>query len=303
MSRQVRRAAPRGRPARLAVVAVATALAVLAGGCGITRKVAVGTITPILDETVRATYASRDVATVREAMPANLVLLRGLAASEPGNREIRTAAVQTYFSYANGFIEDEDPARAILLYREGLDLGREGLARRDWFRRAEAGRPLPDSTALAKAEREDVPLLFWTVANWAALIGLTLSEPSAVAELPRVEAYLSRILELEPGYFLGMPHVLAGTILSMRPRMLGGQPEKGKEHFDEALRISQRRMLYFQVMRARYYCRQVLDEGCFDENLREALEAPDDILPEYRLMNRLAQEKARRLMEKRDELF
>ena len=277
--------------------------ALCASGCGVTRKLAVGSMVPILDQSVQATFRSADLQTVREAIPANLVLLRGLCASEPGNRELHAVTAQLFFSYAMGFVEDEDPARAVLLYREGAEIGRACLERRAWFRKAEASRPLPDESALRRMGPEDVPLLFWTVANWSGRIAQQLTEPEAVAELPRVEAYLNRLLELQPDYFLGMPHVLKGTILTLRPRIMGGDPEKGKEHFDEALRISGRRMLFFQTMVARYYCRQTLDAEGFDANLREVLDASEDLLPEYRLMNLLAREKAGRLMEKRDEWF
>jgi hypothetical protein len=286
-----------------AALAALIGASLLAGGCGLTRRLAVGSMVPILDESVHATYRSADLQTVREAIPANLVLLRGLCASEPGNRELHAVTAQMFFSYAMGFIEDEDPARAVLLYREGAEIGRACLERRGWFREADATRPLPEADALRRMGKDDVPLLFWTVANWSGRVSLQLTDPAAVAELPRVEAYLNRLLELQPDYFMGMPHVLKGTILTFRPKMMGGDPEKGKEHFDAALRISGRRMLYFQTMVARYYCRQTLDEECFDANLREVLEAPEDLLPEYRLMNLLAREKAGRLMEKRDEYF
>lgn len=272
-------------------------------GCGWTRSVAVGSMVPILEESIEATYRDRDLATVREAIPGNLILVRGLCESQPANLRLRQAATQMYFSYAMGFIEDEDPERAAILYEEGLRLGRAGLMQRTWFRDAERTAALPDSQELLRMEREDVPLVFWTMANWIGWISLNLSEPEAVAQLPRAEAYLRRVLAVEPEYFLGMPHVLMGSLQSFRPRTLGGSPEQGKRHFDEAFRISNRRMLLFHVVYARYYCRQVLDEDGFDQTLREVLEAPADLYPEYRLLNEAARAKARHLMEIRDELF
>jgi hypothetical protein len=62
-------------------------------------------------------------------------------------------------------------------------------------------------------------------------------------------------------------------------------------------------MLLFQVLYAQFYCRQILDEECFDSILSEVLAAPDDALPEYRLWNEVAKDKARYLLEMRDELF
>jgi hypothetical protein len=278
------------------------AVALLLGGCGIGGKLAVGSMIPVLRETVDATYRSRDLSLVREGIPSNLLLLRGLCETSPGKNEIRVLTVQMFYSYGFGFLEDTDPPRAREAYREGLRLGLEGLRRNDWFRRTERG-VLPDSTALRRVPRDAVPLLFWTIANWAGLVSQTVSDPAAVADLPRIEAYLGRILELDSGYFHGMPHVMEGTILTLRPRMAGGNPEEGRRHFEEAFRISGRKLLLFQVLCAKYYCRQVLDAECFDANLKEVLSAPDDLYPEYQLLNQIARAKAAWLMERRDDYF
>jgi hypothetical protein len=272
------------------------------GGCGITSKIAVRSMVPILQETVDATYRSRDISLVRDGIPSNLLLLRGLCESDPGQEEIRVLAVQMFYSYGFGFLEDTDPPRAREAYREGLRLGRAGLQRYGWFRGTERG-VIPDPASLRRMPKESVPLLFWTLANWASLVSLSVSDPEAVADLPRIEAYLARILELAPGYFQGMPHVMEGTILTLRPRMAGGDPEEGRKHFEEAFRISGRRLLLFQVLCAKYYCRQVLDADCFEANLNEVLKAPDDLNPEYQLLNQIARAKAGWLMERRDDYF
>lgn len=281
------------------------ALVLTAGstGCGLTRSLAVKSFVPILEETVNEVYRDPDTAMVESGIPGNLLLLRGLCRSEPGNAEVQRLTAQSYFSYAMGFVEDRDPARASLIYNEGMRLGLEALRRRSWFRRAEEGTPLPDASGLRGMKRTDVPLVFWTVANWSSWIGQNLDRPEAVAQLPRVQAYLDRVLELQPDYFFGMPHVLLGSLLGFRPRMLGGDPEKGKEQFEEAFRISQGRMMVFQVLYAKYYCRQVLDQACFDQSLQEVLQTPADKFPDYRLWNEIAQRKARHLQQMRDELF
>jgi hypothetical protein len=277
-------------------------LTVLLGGCGITGKIAVRSMVPILRETVDATYRSRDIALVRDGIPSNLLLLRGLCESDPGRVEIRVLAVQMFYSYGFGFLEDTDPPRAREAYLEGLRLGREGLRRYGWFRGTERG-AVPEPEALQRIPRESVPLLFWTLANWASLVSLSVSDPEAVADLPRIEAYLGRILELDPGYFQGMPHVMEGTILTLRPRMAGGNPEEGRVHFEEALRISGRKLLLFQVLCAKYYCRQTMDAACFEANLKEVLDAPDNLNPEFQLLNQIARAKAGWLMERRDDYF
>ncbi|MFB3908602.1 MAG: TRAP transporter TatT component family protein [Candidatus Eisenbacteria bacterium] len=270
-------------------------------GCGIGRKVAISSMEPILETTVDAVYRDQDVETVRAGIPANLLLVRGLAESEPGNRDLGSLAAQLYFYYGIGFVEDEDPAQARLLYAQGLALGRRTLERRGWFH---PQKPFPEfEKRLRKAGKDDVPLLFWTAANWVAWINQSKEDPAAVADLPYARAVLDRVLQLDPRFFLGMPHVMAGTLLASTPVLMGGDPEAGKRHFEEAFEISEGHLLIFRVLYAQYYCRQVLDEDCFTQSLESVLQAPEDLAPDYRLLNEVARRKASQLLERKDELF
>ncbi len=287
------------------------ALALLAAGpsgCGLTRRVAVSSMVPILEETVDAVYRDMDVETVGRGLPANLLLLRGLCESDRGNRTLWTLTTQLYFYYGFGFVEAEEESagsrgrpKARLVYRAGLDLGVRALSRRDWFR-PESGL---DSfkKGLARAKREDVPLLFWTAANWASWINLQLNDPAAIADLPLAEAAMQRVLELDPTYFHGMPHVMAGTLQATKPVLMGGNPEEARKHFEEAFRISDRKLLIFQTLYAQYYCRQTLDEQGFVDALNEVLKAPSDLAPDYRLLNEVARRRAGSLMERKDDWF
>lgn len=281
---------------------LAGVLAAQLSGCGATRGIAVRSMIPILDTAVQATYRDQDLKTVEAAIPGNLVLIRGLCESSPKNVELHAMAAQLYFSYGYGFIEDSDPERAALLYAEGLRLGRQALAGKDWFAPLPAG-TAPDAKRLGEIGRDDVPLLFWALANWSSWINLRLDDPNAVAQLVAVEAYLGRVLELQPDYFMGMPHVLLGAMQCFRPVMFGGKPEEGRGHIEEALRISGNRMLLYHVFFAQYYCRQTLDEEAFTKSLESVRSAPDDLLPEYQLFNLVAKRKAALLLEKTDELF
>jgi hypothetical protein len=273
----------------------------LLSGCGLMRHAAVGTMVPVFEKTVEEVYRDQDVETVGAGMPGSLLLLRGLCASEPGRRDLWTLTTQLYFYYGIGFVEDEDPEHAERVYAQGLALGRASLERTGWFR------PDDDLEAfqrgLRKAGSDDVPLLFWTVANWAAWIRMNLEKPEALAQLPVAEAALDRVLEIDPDFFHGMPHALLGTLQASKPVLAGGDPVKARAHFDEALRLSDRRFLIYQVLYAQFVCRQTLDEDGFDAALQEVLDAPEDIAPEYRLLNEVARRKAARLKEHKDELF
>lgn len=256
---------------------------------------------PVLEKTVEAVYRDQDLVTVEKGMPGNLLLLRGMCESSPGNRDLWTMGAQLYFYYSMGFVEDEDPERAKLLYLQGLSMGRSQLDRLDWFR------PDRDIDAFAKglqkAEKDDVPLLFWTLANWVSWINLSMNEPAAIADLPVVEAALARVLELDPTFFRGMPYAFFGTLQATKPVLLGGKPEQARAAFEKAFETSGRRLLFFQALYAQSYCRQTLDQEGFRAVLQEVLDAPADLDPEYRLLNEVAKRRAKRLLEYEDDWF
>jgi hypothetical protein len=64
-----------------------------------------------------------------------------------------------------------------------------------------------------------------------------------------------------------------------------------------------RRFLSLHTLYARYYCVPTLQEELFEQVLREVLDAPDDIFPEVRLINRVARQRALLLLEMREDLF
>ncbi len=281
---------------------LAAALAVqLWSGCGIVRKSAISVMGPMIDKTVKISYRDQDLETVGKALPANLLLIRGMAEEAPGDRDLWSVATQLYYSYGYAFVEDDNPDEAMLIYKQGRDLGTRFLRREGWFK------PDRDIVAfergLEKARREDGPILFWTLSNWVSWINIAQTDPAAVADLPYAEAALGRLLQIDPNYFLGMPHAMLGTLLASKPAIAGGKPEEARKQFDQAFAISGRRLLIFQVLYAQYYCRQVQDADAFVKTLEEVLHTPADVEPNYRLLNEVAKRKAARLMEHKDEWF
>jgi len=270
-------------------------------GCGVIRRGAITTMTPIIGKTIQMAYRDQDLETVGRGLPGNLLLIRGMCEENPGDRQLWTFGTQLYYSYGYAFIEDDDPEEAILIYRQGLDLGLRALERGGWF--------LPERDidtfcrGLRKARPEHGPLLFWTLANWVNWIDLTQCDPASVAQLPYAEAALERLLEIDPNYFLGMPHVMLGTLLASKPAIAGGKPEEARRQFEAAFTVSKRRLLIFQVFYAQYYCRQVQDRDGFISTLNEVLNAQADKEPNLRLLNEVAKRKAARLMELKDEWF
>jgi hypothetical protein len=275
---------------------------VLASGCS-TTKLAVRSMEPILEESVAVGQSYADIELVEDGMPANLVLLDGLIRTDP-RPKLLVLGARLYFSYAFAFVEDEDPDRAASLYARARDYGRERLGRDGSLKRALAsGRAADVREALADLDEDDAPALLWTAAAWAGWANLSLEDPEAVADLPVIEALLDRAVALDERFLFGMPHLLLGAFHAARPPLLGGDAERAHEHFARAAAVGEGKLLLVPVYEARYVAHAQLDRDLFDRLLAGALKASLDAAPEIRLLNAVAQRKARALQAVGDDLF
>ncbi len=73
--------------------------------------------------------------------------------------------------------------------------------------------------------------------------------------------------------------------------------------YHTAIAETEGRFLLAKLFFAKFYCHRILDDELFEDSLMEIMNQPDDIWPEYRLLNALAIEKARQLIKEKDELF
>jgi hypothetical protein len=286
-------------------VAGALALAAIAALSGCSRqKLVVSASLPLLQSAMAETYASDDVQTARAGIPAQLLLLRGLCRSDPDRLETWSATVQLYASYALVFVEDENPEWALALYDQGRDVGLRFLRRIPWFEQAwDEG---PDSLRAEIARRRPLelgPIMMWTGACLGQHVVHNLDRPAEMLDLPFVSVLLDAAIDLADNYFYGMPYAAKGMTLAMIPLGLGGNLAESDRYFRKAFEVSADRFLLHQVLYARYWCVTALDEGCFTQHLEAVRDAPDELLPEMRFVNRLAKDRAARLLEQRAEYF
>jgi hypothetical protein len=120
---------------------------------------------------------------------------------------------------------------------------------------------------------------------------------------PERVAMMQRVLELDESYFYGGAHLFFATIYSSRPKMLGGDIEKSRQHFERCFEFAQEKFLLPYVYYARYYATRTFDAELFISTLNKIIATPDDILPEQRLPNAIAKQKASILLKKSEEFF
>jgi len=271
--------------------------------CGLLQTVAVKSTTGILDEGMAAVFEESDLKLAEQAIASDLKLLEALHKSDPGNDHLLIMLTQGYAGYSLGFVEDQDPERAKMFYARARDYGLEVLRKNKNFNTAFDEAPAAFVRSLDSFSDDDVPALFWTANAWGNLINLSIGDPEVLGDLYKVNAMMDFVLHHDENFFYGSAHLYVGTILATTPKALGGNPEKAKEHFEKCLAIGERKLLLPFVYYAKSYAVQIQDTTLFQSLLKAVDDASIDILPEQRLVNAIAKQKARALRAKMSDLF
>jgi predicted anti-sigma-YlaC factor YlaD len=246
---------------------------------------------------------------VRDAVPFALKTMESLADRLPDHLPLRLAMARGFTQYGYAFVQqdaDESPDperakalrdRAARLYLRARGYGFDGLrlARRvteDQLRAKETLR----AQALAKISREDVPLLYWTMAAWGGAISQRKTDMELVGDIPAVAAMLDRALALDEAYDGGALHEFAISFDPARPE--GTNPEKQRAHFARARELQKGKKISALVTYAEAVAGPAQDRKTFESLLREALRFDVDapLARDERLENKIAQRRARFLL-------
>ena len=281
-------------------------------GCSI-RRYAINRIGDAL-ASGSSTYASdEDIELVGEALPFGLKLIESLLDESPKHKGLLITACEGFTTYAYvyvqqeaGMVAEQDLARAremrtrarrLYLRARAYGLRRLEASYKGITERIEAD----PGAALSVIKKEDVPALYWTAAALGLGISVSKNDAEMLAYLPEVEAMLERALELDESWNDGALHAFQVTLVSARP----GQPDypKIKRHFDRALQLSGGSQAGLYVAYAEAASINKQDRSEFISLLNKALAIDPDQYKEVRLANIVAQERARWLLERVDDLI
>jgi len=244
-----------------------------------------------------AVLNSEDPATVRDGLPAYLLLLDGLiAGQEPGDKSnagVLLAAAQLNGAYAGNFTQG-DAVRAKRLSNKSLDYARAAVCLSDSELCLALDKDIDAFIAVVNKD-ENTALLYALASSWAGFLQSNSEDWGAIADLPKVDALLMRVVALDANHERGLPYVYLGVINSLRPEALGGKPEVGRAYFEKAISISEGKNLYAKTALAQYYARLVFNQELHDQLLNEVINA-NPKANGYTLINTLAQDQAKQLL-------
>jgi len=302
--------------ARRLVAATAALCIVALGGCDVAKFTADSTA-GLFTRAAPAFESYWDYELAGEAVPATIVQFEGILRVVPDNEAILSQLAQAYVAYAYGWIEadaeeldfegdmeqaDAQRRRARTMYLRALDLTRHRirLYNEDVDVAVKGSvEELEEWLEAAFVEKKDAEMLLWHGYAWGSFINMSKDDMAAVADLAYAKAFVARSIELDPDYYNAAGYTFMGVATSSE---MAADMDEAKAWFEKALAATERRALQAQVNMARYYAVKTGDRNLFDELLDEVMEAHDP-LPEARLANTMARERASMYIENADQLF
>jgi predicted anti-sigma-YlaC factor YlaD len=301
-----------GQAGRLSVLGV-VCLALLLPGCSI-KRMAIKTVANTLSEGTSSFATDDDPELIKDALPFGLKTLEGLLAELPTHRPLLRSVAAGFTSYAAAFIQPEIRG----LEDVDLDLARQQKVRarrmfiraRDYGLRAlEVGYPTirqnlmrDPKVALAKTVKRDVPDLYWTAAAWGSAISLGKDQMDLVADVPIVDALIQRAIALDEPWDTGS---LTEFMIAFESRgdAQGGSLDRARTYFIRTMELAKGKRISPLVSLAENVSITNQNRAEFNTLLDEALAFDCDTYPESRLVNLLAQKRARQLKALAGSLF
>jgi hypothetical protein len=243
---------------------------------------AVKTVANTLSDTGDVFSRDNDPELVRDAIPFALKLYESLLDSVPKHEPLLVATCSGFTQYAYAFVQTE----ADLIRHEKVE---EAAA--------------PDApTALARAEKKDVPLLYWTAAAWGSAVALGPDRPELLIDFPSVRALIERALALDETWSKGAIHEVLITLESLET--LGGSREKARQHFARAVELQGGKSPGpYVALATGVSAAAPQDRAEFEKLMSQALAIDPEGDPSTRLVTLISQRRARSLLANAGSIF
>tara|TARA_Y100000768_G_scaffold260041_1_gene197976 strand:- start:1169 stop:2050 length:882 start_codon:yes stop_codon:yes gene_type:complete len=249
-----------------------------------------------------AVMNQEDPKIVRDGAPAYLLLLDSLVAGNPENPVILSSASDLYTSYSAIFVNDADRSktlseRALKYSKKALCISYEDSCKWDDYSFDEFNLSLDDFDM----KYSDLLLTYST--SYLVYIRSHSNDWNAIARLPYIESALEYYVDRKTGTEnIDSVYTYLGILSTLLPPALGGDYEKGKRYFENAIEFSGDQNLSAKVEYALSYARPLYDRELHDKLLLEVISS-DPVKKNYTLLNVIAKEQASLMLEDADEYF
>lgn len=304
---------------RLALVLV---LITASAACDL-GKITVNTTSKVLVRAQPSLQQESDYELARQALPGTLKTVEGFWIVDPENPRLIQILTEGYCQYGTAFVEDDWEAarlekdlpateyhneRSTKIFNRCLNYALLKLGKR-WQRDL-----FGDQATVTALLRDDAgsgkrfAMMFAGLAL-GSIINHNLAQMEMLAYLPTVELILNRVIELDqqkpPANLVhaALPYIALGMLHTGRPAAMGGEPDRARGYFEQAIKVTGGRFLLARALMAYRVGLAKGDRKFFHDQLKQVLETAPSVWPEQRLANEVAHRKARRYLSKEKELF
>jgi predicted anti-sigma-YlaC factor YlaD len=253
---------------------------------------------------------------IGKALPFTIKMYESLLEANPQHQGLLRTTGSLYVMYANAFVqkpaeqlprdryEERQAAmeRAKNLYLRGVEYLYRGLdLKYRGFADAYAKGNLPQ--ILKKMKKDDVPSLYWAAAGGISAYSINPFDLGLGLRLQEFFALVNRAYELDPDFNSGALDDFLLLFYASVPEAMGGDKAKAEIHFQRALEKSSGLLAGPYVSYAQAVAIPRQDYDTFKRCLEAALAVDPDADPSNRLVNIIAQRKARYLLDSAAQFF
>ncbi len=248
-----------------------------------------------------AILSQTDPEVAAASIPTFMVMMDSLVLDAPKNPTILSASANLNGAYASLFASSN--AQAKQLTEKSLQQARTAICTEIAAICSRSNLNLEQFQAiLASVDAANIDLLYALGTAWAGWIQSHSDDWDALAQVPKVEAVMNRVVELDEQFEWGRGHLYLAVINSQLPPALGGKPAIGRMHFEKAIEISEGQDLIAKVEFARQYARLMFDQELHDQLLNEVITAKTTVIT-LNLSNAVAKQQAKQLLNTSKEYF
>jgi hypothetical protein len=282
-------------------------------GCS-PKKIILDQFDGVFDSIEYVYLTDDDPQLVKEAFPFNLKIIEILLDQDPDNREMLLTALSSFTMYSYGFLmEDAEKLsiedykagndvydRANKLFKRALKYGLHGMELKYpefsiWMQKRDI-----DKNHFVE---EDITYLYWFSAAIGGLISSSHGNPIYVVDLPKVGWLLEKSMELDEAWNNGALYSAMISFTMSRPDAVENREEVAIDYFNKAVQASSGKDCSVYVRFAESVCIKNQNKNEFIEKLNYVLNFNVESTKELRLINTMAQSRAKWLMGRIDELF
>lgn len=261
------------------------------GGCSL-QKMALRSGTPVFEKSAVGVMKEANWDFFRASTPGNLKFLELLWEQDKDNLRLLSVLIKSYAGYAFAVPEtltfeeelsglEDSPAKkdAIAFYTRSLDYGLHYLKEKKISHKDLLSDDEKLKKKLKKLDEEDATALLYTAQAWGSLINLQKDNVALVSQVPKVKLLFDRVCEIKPDIDHNICEIFYAQYEASRPRMLGGNPEKGAALFEEAIKKYPQNLL-IRMSYIQYVIVPAMDEEKYEKEavvLREEFAKWEDL--------------------------